>query len=151
MSVSRAKTLCSVILFILLSPVVYGQLTDHQFILSKNVQVSHSEIDNGYTRFTPTIKDIQRADSVSKDYIKAHRDKYPWTKEIINYDQHYRQYVGYLNLNHQKTIFVNGFCRPETKADESLVDVRGGGSCFFNIKVDLSSKKAFNLNVNAPR
>ncbi len=128
----------------------YCQLADNQVILGKAVKVEHSEIDKQYTRFTPTLEDVQLADSVSRMHIKKNRDKYPWTDEIVNYDSYYRQYVGYLNLNNDKTIFINNFCSSDPAWKHRLISVLGGGSCYFNLKVDLHSRKAFNLNVNAP-
>lgn len=134
----------------LIAITAFSQANEKQFAFNKQIKIEHSEVDNQYKRFTPTARELQLADSISKIHIKKNRAKYPWADEIIDYNSYYHQYVGYLNGKQEKIIFVNSFCSPAEDWKTQLVQTSGGGSCYFNIKVDLSTRKAYNLNVNSP-
>lgn len=134
----------------LIAITAFSQTNGKQFAFNKQIKISHSEIDSQYKRFTPTVRDLQLADSISKIHIKKNHAKYPWTAEITDYNSYYHQYVGYLNGKQEKIIFVNSFCSVVQDWKTQLVQTSGGGSCYFNIKVDLSTRKAYNLNVNSP-
>jgi hypothetical protein len=95
--------------------------------------------------------EINIADSLAEIYVKKNRADYAWTKEISDFESYYRQYVGYLNEKNEKIIFINSFCRPEQNWMKEIVNYKGGGSCYFDIKVNVSVKSTFDFNVNAPK
>ncbi|MFT3934427.1 MAG: hypothetical protein QM726_12470 [Chitinophagaceae bacterium] len=60
-----------------------------------------------------------------------------------------RQYVCAINKDGQKEVYINCFC--DTFQDnwkKSLVQVDDGGNCFFNFKINLTTKKYFDFFVN---
>jgi len=107
-------------------------------------------------RIKLTDDQIYIADSVVNIYLKENHSKYAYTRKVDNYYKYYRQYVGYLSDETKNTVFVNAFYeKSEYMTDDflrrDLVFVRGGGSSFFNIKVNLKEGICYDLRVNAPK
>jgi hypothetical protein len=66
--------------------------------------------------------------------------------------KYYRQYVVIKNANGEKEVWVNGMCElvDPSFADwkKELIDIADGGNCYFNMKINLSSKTYYNLMIN---
>lgn len=129
----------------------HGQTSEKQHIFFQNDTVNLGGRYDSMVRFTPSINEVNTADSLAEIHIKKNRKDYSWTTEISDYKSYYRQYVGYLNEKNKKIIFINSFCRPEKLWTKYLLLAMGGGSCWFNIKVNLDAKDTFDFNVNAPK
>lgn len=107
-------------------------------------------------RIKLTDDQINIADSLVNIYLKENHSKYVYTRKVDDYYKYYRQYVGYLSDDTKNTIFVNAFHeKSEYMTDDflrkNLVFTRGGGSSFFNIKVNLKEGICYDLRVNAPK
>lgn len=65
-----------------------------------------------------------------------------------------RQYLAVNNAKGQKEVWVNCFCKSIEKRIEFSdwqkmpVKVIGGGHCFFNVKIDLHQKRAYDFRIN---
>jgi hypothetical protein len=129
----------------------HSQTSEKQYVFDKNANVHSAEVTENVQRFKPSMNEINLADSLIEIHIKKNRTDYSWTKEISDYQSYYRQYVGYINEKNEKIIFVNGFCQAEQNWTKEIVSYRGGGSCYFDIKVNISAKSTFDFNVNAPK
>jgi hypothetical protein len=60
-----------------------------------------------------------------------------------------KQYVAVVNDKGQKEVWVNGFCdawRKEWKKE--ILMVHDGGNCYFNLKINLTTKECFEISVN---
>jgi len=63
--------------------------------------------------------------------------------------------VGAISPTGKKVIWVNFFCRDHIFRNndywwrKSIVSVDGGGKCFFNLKINLSDKKCYDLQINS--
>ncbi|WP_334126872.1 hypothetical protein [Empedobacter brevis] len=112
---------------------------------------------NGITkdRFTPTKEDITKVEEVLKKNLKTINVNIPNQggkcpiihKKIKKYN---RQYVGYIDTEGNKIIWVNFIWEkncPENWNKE-LVDIFDGCSHYWNIKVNLSKEMLFDLSVN---
>ena len=128
-----------------------AQLNDKQHIFSYSDKISMFNGDAKLIRFTPTIDEVNIADSLSYTYINNNRNEYYWTKETIDYPTYYRQYFGYFSEEGEKIIFVNSFCRTDSNWTRELISTKGGGSCYYNLKVNINRNKPFDLMVNAPK
>lgn len=62
------------------------------------------------------------------------------------------QYVPVINANKEKEVWVNAFCNAyDIDWKKQIVDVDGGGNCFFNLKINLSKSSISEFNINAPK
>lgn len=68
---------------------------------------------------------------------------------IRNLLSYYRQYIPTVNTAGEKEIFVNCFCEiMGSDWKTSIVRVMDGGSCFFQFKINLKTKKIRDFWVN---
>jgi hypothetical protein len=103
-------------------------------------EVRFKEMCNKYPQYAPNI----RCDSI----------------EITRY---WRQYIVVTNQQGEKETFINFFCNqpediiedgdeirfvPSDRWKSGLVIVEDGGSCYFQIKINLSTKKWYDFGVN---
>lgn len=119
-------------------------------------------ITNNQPLWTPTSAQFDQIDSI---LIKAIKDTLEITKddfEIKNINRFYRQYVCYLDNSGDLIVFINAFCQLlDTPIDSigtviwkkydwknKLLVVNDGGTCFWSIRINLTSKKYFNFSVN---
>ena len=60
------------------------------------------------------------------------------------------QLVPVTNKKGEKEVFINCFCESVFSDywHEGIIRVCDGGSCYFNLKVNLSAKKSYNLMIN---
>jgi hypothetical protein len=108
-------------------------------------------------RYTPTRQDIINVESIIKEQLATINK--PLTNQVngcpIIYKElkkYKRQYVGYINKEGDSIIWVN-FIWGKHISDtwnKDVVIVLDGCSYYWNIKVNLSKKKAFDLQVNGP-
>lgn len=65
-----------------------------------------------------------------------------------------KQYIAVLNAKGEKEVWANCFCKAIEKRIEFVdwkktpVKVIDGGNCFFNVKLNLAQRKAYDLKVN---
>ncbi len=128
---------------------------DKQVIMNTSVSL-RSMLGEDHERVELSTDDTRRADSLVNLYLPANYRHYDWSRKIENYYDYYRQYAGYKESPSANTIiFINGFYRKEfagdSNSDQQFVSVKGGGSGYFRVKVDLRQKKCFDLSVNASR
>ncbi|WP_339836475.1 hypothetical protein [uncultured Flavobacterium sp.] len=64
--------------------------------------------------------------------------------------KYYRQYVVYLNQNNEKCVYINAMCNVDIIPNwkQELLDISDGGSCYWNLKINLSKRIYQNLIVN---
>ncbi len=68
---------------------------------------------------------------------------------IIDIKNYKRQYVVVINKIGEKEVWINCFCdKAKENWKSEIVSVRDGGKCYFNLKVNLSTKQYFEFYVN---
>jgi len=130
-----------------------GQDRNRIKIFDKDSRIIGFIIDD-YNRFNPSENDFLIADSLAKIYIVQNSSKLTHDKSLIDsYNDYYKQVYGLINKKGDKIIFLNCFCRAENNDSwkDKTVSVKGGGKCFFSIKINLTEKKAFDFWINAPK
>lgn len=101
-----------------------------------------------------TEREIQLVDSLMKQCVMKYNQNLAvdlqssYSIDFKKY-KYKRQYMAVLNDKGQKEVLVNGFCKTWTenwRTDLVLVD--DGGNCFFNLKVNLTTKECSKVVVN---
>ena len=111
-----------------------------------------------------TQKDIEDIDSllilcVADCNNHTHSKEHPWWSHIdLNKHKYWKQIVVAVNSKGEKEVWVNCLCEiPDFEDDNhywrdrwqtKICIVFDGGSCFFNFKINLSTKKYYSLEVN---
>lgn len=71
---------------------------------------------------------------------------------VINLSRYKRQYVPVINAGGQKEVWINCFCEAygssQMKWRKDVLFVMDGGNCFFNLTINLTTKKYYKLGVN---
>jgi hypothetical protein len=129
----------------------HGQTSEKQHIFSQSDTIYLDSRYDRMARFTPSVDEVDIADSVAEIRVKEYMKDYLWAAARSDYKSYYRQYVGYINGQNHKILFIISFCRPVETWTKYLVQALGGGSCFFEIKVNLDTKYTFDFYVNAPK
>jgi hypothetical protein len=110
--------------------------------------------DKSYSPTTLTQKDVEKIEmlltSCVNDYNKKLSADY---KQYFSIDlikgKYKRQYVAVINKKGDKEVWVNCFC--QTHNDNwrtSIIIVDDGGNCYFNLKINLTKEKCYDLIVN---
>ena len=98
--------------------------------------------------------DIEDVEDILAKCIKKYNSSYTrrhYRKSTINLKHYVRQIVPGVNSKGQKIIWVNCICREFALPNnwrKGILSVDDGGSCFFNLRINLSTKKYYNLIVN---
>ena len=101
------------------------------------------ELEKTISYWTPGTAEIIQAESLIASYLKEHAPAIH-----LKLKTYKRQYAGVV-IDEKRCVFANFFCKDhgrEWKKDEIIVE--DGGDCYFQITVDLTLKRCFNLHVN---
>jgi len=89
-----------------------------------------------------------RTEKSLKKYNRFHEEKYL----LIDLKQHKRQYVVVTNSSGEKEVWINCFCDAwgfnNSGWRKYPIDVDDGGNCYFNLKINLTTGKYYDLMVN---
>jgi hypothetical protein len=80
--------------------------------------------------------------------LKSGDNKLYFSIDFMKY-KYRRQYVCVTSKDRQKEVYINCFC--ETMGVDwknKLIQVEDGGNCFFNLKINLNTKRYFDIFVN---
>jgi hypothetical protein len=98
---------------------------------------------------------VKENNDSQKLYLEKHNMEYPkhqWTETRfeLKLNGFRRQYVPVINESGEKEIWVNFFCNnwQSEKWKTEIIDVDDGGNCFFNLKINLTTKKYSDLRIN---
>lgn len=69
---------------------------------------------------------------------------------LINLKKYKRQYIAVTNTKGEKEVWVNIFCRTDYFLNwkTKLFNVKDGGNCFFNLKINLTKGMYYDFYVN---
>jgi hypothetical protein len=112
-------------------------------------------VTNYNSRFSPTEEEILLAEQLLKEQLKSlnkDRINQSWDCPTIHksLNKYARQYVGFLNEKGEKIIWINAVWQtkvPDYFNDE-IVFVLDGCSYYWNVEVNLSTKKVSHLMIN---
>ena len=73
-----------------------------------------------------------------------------YNAEALILDKKRRQYFPVTNAEGEKVVWINFFCSGFSDSwKKDVVRVVDGGSCYFNLKVNVNKKKCYAISVNA--
>lgn len=122
--------------------VMYGK---HRVVFEARTKINLTvKRDTPYERFTPTLQQIDSADSIVQNYFKTNQKTK--TKQIGSY---YRQYVGPKTKTDQ-IIFIKAACVKPDDFSKNTFLTFGGGDCFFETDINLTGKEILYIYFNAP-
>ncbi len=67
---------------------------------------------------------------------------------VIDLSKYKRQYFPFINSAGQKEVWVNCFCSDYENWRKEILVVKDGGKCYFNLTMNLATKKFPRFNVN---
>lgn len=92
--------------------------------------------------------DIKLIETLANQAIAAYNSSEKYQR--IENENYKVQLIAVINEKGEKEVWVNGFC--STFGDEnwrkSTLVVNDGGSCYFNLKINLTTKRCYDLGVN---
>lgn len=105
-----------------------------------------------YKSWTPSDNDIEDAEKLLyTGYVDQKRGT---VNRLLyrNLEDYDRQFVGAIDENGDKIIWINCFCKKEEgsfkKWKEEIVHVADGGNCFFNMKANITKNTYTDFIVN---
>lgn len=104
-------------------------------------------------RFTPTFEEVEAAEKLVRAQLPAlNKDKNNQSGGCPNIENklesYTRQYVGVINRKGEKVIWINMVMDPSSDASKRLFFVFDGCSYYWNVKVNLTTSKVYDLSIN---
>ena len=127
------------------------ELKPNQTIISEDVN-SIGSLGKSFKSWDPEPGDIGDAESILKYAFDD--QKRGTVNRVLGKlpDDYNQQYVGAVNENGDKYLWVNLFCKTEESYFKEwktkLVFAKDGGKCFVNVKINLTKKTYEEFNVN---
>jgi hypothetical protein len=110
--------------------------------------------DNWFKPTTLTHDDLNSIETlliacVTEYNNSLDKDHKEWSIDLKKYNYR-KQIIAVANKKGDKEVWVNCFCntRGSDKWKTEIMMVHDGGNCYFNFKVNLSTKKFYELTVN---
>ncbi len=108
---------------------------------------------------TYIFKDCKPADLSNEDILKIEvlvlNEVAQYNKEakkvlISHPEKYYKQLIAVSNSNGEKEVWVNCFCSLGNYSNwkKSIIVVLDGGSCFFQLKINLTKNSVYDFGVN---
>jgi hypothetical protein len=138
-----------------------------QFDTSKTTIITFDQngnypFENSYKPTTLAQADINCIDSLLIICVTDYNNSLDEKQKIFDKDHkrrsidlkmnNYRtQLIAVTNKKGEKEVWVNSFCEiwDSYKWRTQIISVIDGGSCYFNFKINLTTKKYYNLEVNS--
>jgi hypothetical protein len=129
------------------------------------IPVHHWTFTNAKKEASLTTDDMQEIEQLLKKCIDNYNpqqekeyqkfiSKFPGgtlTKNdfVIDLKRYKRQYIAIINDKGEKEVWINCFCHTwDTNWRKELILVDDGGNCYFNLKINLTTKKYYDFSVN---
>jgi hypothetical protein len=118
-----------------------GQPTD---LSSKELSQIEHILQKCISNYNPEQE--KRIEEINKEHPEYKLNKNAF---IIDLSKYKRQYVPVLNAKGEKEVWINCFCNTwNSDWKKNLIFVHDGGNCYFNVKVNLTTGKYYELIVN---
>lgn len=110
-----------------------------------------SPFDSAYQPAELSHAELRLVDSLMVNAVLAHNlTEIYETRYIDVADTSYRrQVIAVRNTHGEKVVWINCLCRPDDDSWKTQITmVMDGGSCYFNLKINLATKKFYDFFVN---
>ncbi len=130
----------------------FGQANSVEKIKINKGKIALIEYDKNWVFPFKNAEPAQLNDADFKEIERLLIECTSKSNELLPLKRYYRQYVVVKNENGEKEVYINFMCQLVSLdfADwkKVLIDVADGGNCYFNVKINLSSKTYYNLMIN---
>ena len=110
--------------------------------------------DKTYSPSTLAQNEIEEIEKLLTDCINKYNEKLSSDKKVyfsidLTKEKYKRQYVAAINKNGDKEVWINCLCQiHDDNWKNSIIMVDDGGNCYFNLKINLTKGKCYDLMVN---
>lgn len=87
---------------------------------------------------------------IKKEVDKYNKNSFHQYFFINNPNKYYKQFIAVINSNGEKEVWVNCLCSIQNEPDwkSRIIAVEDGGSCYFQLKINLAEKIVYDFGVN---
>ncbi|SEO96834.1 hypothetical protein SAMN05444671_3853 [Flavobacterium sp. CF108] len=111
-----------------------------------------------YKPWNPNKSELNIIDSVLEKAVIDKRSLFLKQQSLKELKERYMQYLCYINDDGDKIVYINSFCKVPTiyhngkekllDWQNEMIDIADGGSCYWNIKINISTQSYFELMIN---
>jgi len=140
------------LLFVLLfmCSLVSGQssIPGDRYVILQADKTEFTALPKNSSHATMNNADFVTLDQVLSVCINKYNQGHPG--DVINLKRYYRQYIVFQDAKGEKEVWVNCFCTVPTSPEwrKEIVYVNDGGSCYFNVRINLTKKTFNDFQVN---
>jgi hypothetical protein len=147
--------------FVFMANVLMNQCSGSQTLKTQDfdnvVRFDYSEIEHKHifkSGKPVTLNDSEISDTIDvlKKAVIENNSKAKKERSVASADNYNLQFVSVVNDQKQKIIWINALCRNSNSYDDkwkkSIIRVKDGGSCYFNLYINLTEKSYENFIVN---
>ena len=120
------------------------QLTDTNYVVISYKQADIYKTSRKIKEASLSANEVHQIGDLANKCIDEY-NKGKWEKIDKNYKI---QLVPFVNEKGEKEVWVNCFCWYDGDWRKNIAGMMDGGSCFFNLKINLNRKKYYHLIVN---
>ncbi|SHH88260.1 hypothetical protein [Flavobacterium defluvii] len=112
-----------------------------------------------YKSWNPNQSELILIDSVLEKAINERRFLFLKKQSLLELKERYMQYLCYINDDGDKIVYINSFCDIPTiykngkeellDWQNEMIDIADGGSCYWNMKINISTQSYFELMINS--
>lgn len=141
--INLAMRILTIILLLIISISAIGQTTSDTTYAILKFDTLDSWVFKNAKPSVLSVNEINELDKIISNFFADH--KYA----LLDIKKYKRQYFPVINDKGEKEVWVNCFCgHPDYDWKNKIVFVFDGGNCFFNVKVNLQTKKYYDLMIN---
>ncbi len=130
----------------------FGQANSVEKIKINKGKIAIIEYDKNWVFPFKNAESAQLNDTDFKEIERLLIECATKSNELLPLKKYYRQYVVVKNENGEKEVYINCMCElvglDFADWKKELIDIADGGNCYFNVKINLSSKVYYNLMIN---
>ncbi|MGH2666325.1 hypothetical protein [Flavobacterium sp.] len=138
---------------------VNNAMGDEKLAIISNPEYTKYILGKTYEMWKPEESDLKKVNEILSKAISDNQFYFLKTKEISEIKKNYRQYLCYINEKGEKIIYVNSMCELFTDYDKNnkpvifdwkheMTKTADGGSCYWNIKINITTNTYYDLMIN---
>ncbi len=121
-----------------------------RYIVLKLDNIPDYIFDKSYKPAKLTLTDINEIVNLINTAVKKHNKTANKYFQIENPSGYYKQFIAATNAKGEKEVWINCLCSIQNEPDwkSRIIGVEDGGSCYFQLKINLTKKIVYNFGVN---
>ena len=141
---------------ILQTPIKSSQIDTSKIVVLAFNQAGNWPFENNYKPVSLSNHELIVIDSLLQLCIKTYNQQLG-ESEKENYSIDFKkynyklQYVAVINNKGEQEVWINGFCDQVRRNEiwkKEIIHVKDGGNCYFNFKINLTTKTCYEISVN---